>query len=842
MKQDEKNPGELLSALADDIHNLKQNETDNLIQIGAQLEQIIAIVPDELPSVTTLLNLSLEGLQKIYENDVLNFENVTQVMAEAVSTVVDLLEAENDTQIELELKKAWQKLWDSLGMNPKPDVPAPVVQAKASATEPTSIHPLNDVAVQLVQLDASDSEGLRVVKESLEKLEFDTQTSSVQNLVSQAARALNGLIENKNSQPNQIYNEVSQLIESALEILAESDEEVIPLPPSPLAEPPQQSTTGNTRFIQLPPDADLSLLGEFLTESNEYIEKAETALLELEINPQNSESINVVFRAFHTIKGTSAFLELNALTEYAHKAESFFSRIRDGEIHCAGKYADLSLQAIDMLKELIQIVELAINGQETGKPGEFDKLMNSLTEPEVVEFSSDTSKTSDTVITAPVETLNTDIDQTKAEIPAQSNSSVPDAVRELNPAAVTDTLTQQPKNGAIKIVKRSANSIVRIRTERLDRLINMVGELVIAQSMVAQDKKMNRNDNHELLKKVTYTGKIIRELQDLTMLMRMVPLKPTFNKMARLVRDLARKSRKQVEFITNGEDVEIDRNMVDVINDPLVHILRNAVDHGLESGEARLKNGKPEKGTVRLAASYSGGNVVVEIQDDGQGLNSNKIMQKAISRGLIEANASLTGDEIFNLIFEPGFSTVQQITNISGRGVGLDVVKKGVEALRGRIDINSAPGKGTTFTLRLPLTLAITDGMLVKVGDRRYIIPTININMSFRPQKNSLSTIANRHEMVSFRNQLLPVFRLHKLFGISKAVEDPTEGLLIVVDDGKNGCALLVDELLSQHQVVAKSLGEAIGKVKGVTGGAILGDGQVGLILDTAEIAALSRQ
>jgi two-component system chemotaxis sensor kinase CheA len=370
----------------------------------------------------------------------------------------------------------------------------------------------------------------------------------------------------------------------------------------------------------------------------------------------------------------------------------------------------------------------------------------------------------------------------------------------------------------------------------------MVGELVIGHSMVAQDETVNSGNYLELQRKVNHTDKIVRQVQDLSMSMRMIQFKATVRKIARLVRDLARRREIMINFIPIGEDTEIDRNMVDLINDPLVHLVRNAVDHGIEPPHERERNGKPREGTLLLKAYHSGGNVVVEISDDGRGLDRDKIIEKAIAKGLIQSGQSMSDSEIISLIFQPGFSTADRVTDISGRGVGLDVVRKAVETLRGRIDVLSEFGKGCTFSVRLPLTMAITDGMLVKVGNQRYILPTVNIDMSFRPNAETLSTVAGRGEVVVFNGKVLPIFRLHRLFNIKEAVEDPTRGLLIIIGEGSQRCALLVDELVGQQQVVAKSLGDGFGKVQGISGGAILGDGRVGLILDSQGIALLARQ
>jgi len=279
-----------------------------------------------------------------------------------------------------------------------------------------------------------------------------------------------------------------------------------------------------------------------------------------------------------------------------------------------------------------------------------------------------------------------------------------------------------------------------------------------------------------------------------------------------------------------------------VIAEPLIHMVRNAADHGIESTSKRLAHGKPEVGTVRIAAYHSGGNVVIDLSDDGGGLDRDRILAKATQKGLIEPNKSLTDGEIYQLIFLPGFSTTDNVTDISGRGVGMDVVRRNIEQLKGRIDITSERGRGTTFSIRLPLTLAITDGMIVRVGTERYIIPTVNIGLNFRPEASQVSTVVGRGEVILLRGELIPLFRLHRLFDVKQAVEDPTRGLVVVLRDGVSSCGLLVDELLGQQQVVAKSLGAGIGKVPAVSGGAILGDGRVGLILDPGSLVALAKE
>jgi len=297
-----------------------------------------------------------------------------------------------------------------------------------------------------------------------------------------------------------------------------------------------------------------------------------------------------------------------------------------------------------------------------------------------------------------------------------------------------------------------------------------------------------------------------------------------------------------VELVTEGEDTELDRHLVDVIGDPLVHMVRNALDHGVETPDERERAGKPRQGRVRIAAYHAGGSVVVELQDDGRGLSRERIVRKAVEQGLVESDRGMSDADVFALIFAPGFSTAERITDVSGRGVGMDVVKRNIDAVRGRVEITSVPGQGTTFTVRLPLTLAVTDGMLVRVGTERYVVPLTNIHMSFRPEPSMLQTVAGQGEVVTLRGEVMPVLRLHRLLAVPGATTDPTRALLMIVGDGRQRrTALLVDELLGQQQVVAKSLGDGVGQVPGVAGGAILGDGRVGLILDVAELVALAQ-
>jgi len=590
---------------------------------------------------------------------------------------------------------------------------------------------------------------------------------------------------------------------------------------------------------KLPEDTDVDLLKEFVVESLEHISAAEAALLELESNADDADQINVVFRAFHTIKGTSGFLGLEPVQKLAHLAENLLDRVREGQIRILGGYADLALNSCDALKAMIEALEGIEPGGPLYMPENYAELLEHLRDPEAAGYGEEADveppRVGDLLVACNVADRST-VDQAAQR---QGDKRIGQVLVEQGIAKPQDVAkairTQQKIRG-----RRAAESAVRVGTDRLDRLVDAVGELVIAQSMVAQDPAVADRSNPTLTKNVSHVGKIVRELQDVSMSLRMVPLKATFGKMARLVRDLARKAGKKVRFVTEGEETEIDRNMVEVLNDPLVHMMRNAVDHGIEPPEQRLKAGKDETGTILLRSYHSAGNIVIELRDDGKGLDREKIIAKAIDRGLIKPGQELSDAEAFGLIFQPGFSTAEKVTDVSGRGVGMDVVRNGIESLHGKIDVKSTPGRGSTFVIRLPLTMAITDAMLLRVGRQRYLLPVVSVQRSFRPEPGSVSTVAGRCEMVMTRGSLLPVFRLHELFAVPDAISDPYEGLLIVIESEDRQCAVMADELLGQQQVVVKSLGGFLGEIPGVAGAAILGDGRVGLILDAAGIMQLA--
>ncbi|MCX7635591.1 MAG: chemotaxis protein CheA, partial [Syntrophales bacterium] len=380
----------------------------------------------------------------------------------------------------------------------------------------------------------------------------------------------------------------------------------------------------------------------------------------------------------------------------------------------------------------------------------------------------------------------------------------------------------------------------RVDTRKLDDMIDMVGELVITQAMIQQDIKNQMNADRNLMRDINQLFRITSSLQRVSTSLRMIPIKQSFQRMSRLIRDLAKDSGKYIGVELIGEDTEIDRNMVDEIYNPLVHLVRNAVDHGLETPEERLRAGKPERGLVQLKAYHRGGNIVIEIADDGRGLNKEKILKKALACRLVDEGENLSDQEIYRLIFHPGLSTAEKVTDVSGRGVGMDVVKQAVDKLRGKIEIESTPGKGTTFITSFPLTMAIIDGMIVRVGTQRYILPTVTIRQALRPARSTYANVIGRGEQINVRGKLLPLVRLNELFAVDDVPRDPWDAIIVVVEGNGRSKAVMVDEILGKTEVVIKSLGEGMRNIKGIAGGAILGDGQVGLIIDAEGLFELS--
>ena len=408
--------------------------------------------------------------------------------------------------------------------------------------------------------------------------------------------------------------------------------------------------------------------------------------------------------------------------------------------------------------------------------------------------------------------------------------------KKVTPQQVDKALQKQKQQ------KKGEAASIRVDTEKIDKLINLVGELVITQSMITDlGEKFTIDQLPVLQERIVQLERNTRELQERVMSIRMMPIGSAFHRFPRLVRDLAGKSGKQIQLVMSGEETELDKTLIEAIGDPLTHLVRNSADHGLEGPEERVAAGKPERGTVRLHAFHDGGNICIAVEDDGRGLNRDKIVAKAVERGLIADGATMNDEDVYQLIFRAGFSTADTITDVSGRGVGMDVVKRNIEGLGGSVAIQSTPGKGSRLTLKLPLTLAIIDGMTVRVGENNYIIPLITVTESIRPKASDLQRIVGKGEVVNLRGEWVPLVRLYEAFNVTPEYTDPVQALLVIVEVENKRIAVLVDELTGQQQVVIKTLEQNYRKIEGISGATILGDGQVALILDVPGLATLAR-
>jgi len=595
-----------------------------------------------------------------------------------------------------------------------------------------------------------------------------------------------------------------------------------------------------------PEDEDLVV--EFLHEVDEHLSAVDQILLEAEQNGFDSEKVNKAFRAFHTLKGVASFLHLNQFQELTHTAETMLDRVRSGQPIPPRVVTDLVFDTTTLLRELGTYVQQSLGNHtelriHSGVPPLLAHLRHAIEGGEQAESPIEPAEPGEKLGEILVRqglvdkaTVIRVLETQKVSGHRLGQELV--ATRSVPPKAVAHALRAQQmgsESGA------KLKEVVKVDLERVDCMVEAIGELVIVESMVSNAPEIRQLPAH-LRNYLGQFAKITRELQELGMCMRMVPVRAEFQKVNRIMRDLARRGNKQVRMELVGEGTEMDRIMVEKIADPLVHLIRNAVDHGIEPAEERRAAGKPETGTVRLSACHEGGNIVIEISDDGRGINRERVLAKAIANGIIDKNAILSDTQVFDLIFAPGFSTAEQVTEISGRGVGMDVVKRNIEAVRGRIITTSAPGRGTTFRLVLPLTLAIIDGMVIRCGDERFILPTLNIIESLQPTPDMLFSITGKHEHILVRGQTLPLARLDRLLEVKGGETEPTKALVIIIESLRTQIALLVDEVVMKQQVVIKTLNNELDASRMFAGAAILSSGRVGLIINVESLIDALRE
>jgi two-component system chemotaxis sensor kinase CheA len=594
---------------------------------------------------------------------------------------------------------------------------------------------------------------------------------------------------------------------------------------------PAGSTDADERkdvLLELNLGENQELLREFYAEAVDHLQQIEAALLILDQQPDQSDALNSIFRSFHTIKGNAGFLGLVPMQSLAHEVESLLDLARNHELRLTSAIITEILRSRDTLQAQIQQVGVALeSGQAPTEIVPVSHLIKAV--KLLVRQSLAPAAEAPPVPEAPA---GQEVDPVG---PSPSPVAVAAGPAE-NPGAARVSAEPAPLAGGKPMeksaAKSAAGSTVRVNTDKLDNLMDVVGELVIVQSQLIESARIINDSSSPLQRNIAQLTRIAKDLQHTAMALRMIPIKQTFQKMERLARDLAQSFGKKVHFQVAGEDTELDRTVVEEIADPLVHMVRNALDHGLDTTAERLAAGKSEAGEVRLSAYHQGSNLVIELSDDGRGIDTERIFQKAVEKGVVAANTVLTRDEILALIFAPGFSTAEKVTAVSGRGVGMDVVKRNIQKLRGKIEIISELGKGSTFKIKLPLTLAIIDGLVVRVGKDKFILPSTSVQLALKPAREAITTVHGIGEALELRGRIMPLHRLHRRFGIPGDAQQPWDGIVVIVEHSGKVSALLVDEMLSKQEVVIKNLGAFMQGLPGVTGGAILGDGNIALIID----------
>jgi len=643
-------------------------------------------------------------------------------------------------------------------------------------------------------------------------------------------------------------------------------------------------------------DFEKELKLEFLAEAGQSLADTEQCFLSLENDPTNADNLNKIFRLAHNLKGSSKAVGFDQMGAFTHEFETFILKIKNGELNPSAPVISLLLRCNDYLIRMVQDLKDNLDAtfdssellreivdMKEGKLPEEPAVAQAAFEEEVAhepaaEFSAEptvevasvehsASETSadlaqeDVAASAPIEIepnleLIAELEQALGQL-AQANAQQPSAssaaaaVADVTSPSATSSVTAAPAvqaassapiappagassaAGASAAKTAQVDESIRISLSKLENLLNYVGEMVILQSVMREQAL--RTDSLLLKKTVQQLGKVGKEIQDISMSLRMIPVKPTFQKMQRIVRDTAQALKKDVAMTLVGEDTELDKTVLEKINDPLVHLIRNSVDHGVESADIRLSRGKPAKGQVSLSAFHQSGKLVIEVKDDGGGLDPEKLKKKAIEKGILKPGTPLTDREAYNLIFAPGFSTKEQVTDVSGRGVGMDVVRTNIQELSGEIEIFSELGKGTKFQISLPLTLAIIDGMIVTFANEKFVMPLNQVHETLRPTANQIYFNQGLGNVLMLREENIPLFRLGDFFSKQSKMQTP-DMIALVIRTGPNPFAILVDDILGQYQVVVKQLGPELQNLKGISGSTILGDGKPSLILEPQDL------
>jgi two-component system, chemotaxis family, sensor kinase CheA len=577
------------------------------------------------------------------------------------------------------------------------------------------------------------------------------------------------------------------------------------------------------------------ILDSFLVETKEIFERLGQDLLVLEKGSANPELLNTIFRAVHTVKGTSSFLGFEQMTSLAHTFEDVLNKLRKGEITINSGGMDVILEAFDLLKILLERIE-AKNADALDLSAIVSRLQNMAAHSE--------RKVEEQVPPPPPVPDLAQSQQKDVEKPSQfPREPIPADVPES--PTVPSTNVQSPTE---KTPVRQTETTIRVDVGRLDNLMNLVGELVLGRNRLTQiSDELNTNEEGNVIAKeladtCTQIDFITTELQMAVMKTRMVPIAKVFNRLPRLVRDLSKETGKEIDLEITGEETELDKSIIEELNDPLIHIIRNAADHGVELPEDRVNKGKRARGKIKVSAAHEGNHIAISIEDDGKGMDPEKLKKKAIERKMITVAEAqeMSAREAYNLIFAPGFSTAEKVTNVSGRGVGMDVVRTNISNLKGIIEIDSAPGVGSKFIIKLPLTLAIIQALLVRIGKDILSIPLASVLEVRRIQDDEIETI-NGKEVIRLRNSVLPLTRVEYIVKPSDDKKRAQWMYVVVLALGEERLGIVVDSLLGQKEVVIKSLGNYLGTIPGIAGSTILGDGRVIMIVDVGELMKLCK-
>ncbi|WP_457560937.1 hybrid sensor histidine kinase/response regulator [Caminibacter sp.] len=650
-------------------------------------------------------------------------------------------------------------------------------------------------------------------------------------------------------------------------------------------------------------DELMELREDFLVEAFEMIDEMDQDLIELENNPDDLELLNKIFRVAHTIKGSGSFLNFDKLTHLTHHMEAVLDKARKGELKITPEIMDVILESVDAMKAILEYIrdngtdespdvdiepivkkldaivkgEYGVEKTESESEKEDDLGINldeiTLDNIDEIDLDSLPPEVADAILKKIVLEVNKPVDEQektqendskekqtednkedkeneeKKEESKNEEESKPVESESKTPAKTESKELKEAKKEMKKHIISTKEQTIRVDVKRLDQLMNLIGELVLAKNRLikiyndVEERYEGEKFLEELNQVVSSISIVTTDLQIAVMKTRMLPIGKVFNKFPRLVRDLARELGKKVKLIIEGEDTELDKSIIEEIGDPLVHMIRNAVDHGIEPPEERIKKGKPEEGTIWLRAYNEGNMIVIEIKDDGKGMDPEALKKKAIEKGIItpQEAENMSDKEAFMLIFKPGFSTAAKVTNISGRGVGMDVVKTNIEKLNGIIEVDSVPGKGSTFKLKIPLTLAIIQALLVASQEDLFAVPLSNVIETVRIVEEDIYTIEGK-SVLKLRDEVLPLVNMADIFEIEKILEPEKYLYVVILGLGATKIGLIVDRFIGQEEIVIKSLGEFLKGLPGIAGATIRGDGRVTLIVDVASLMKLAKE